>query len=97
MTLSAETLPTTLVPQVDEKGRPTISDAIRASVREAFAAVPAGKKSALLVISDEHGTRGMLAWKIDEHWTVAGGGGVEWPMKKPTGFVAVQGAWGDDD
>ena len=77
----------------DEFGRPLLSDAIKQSVADAFKAVPDDKRGALLVIADEHGTRGVLAAKINDHWKVAASGGFEWGEKKPSGYVAIEGSW----
>lgn len=59
---------------------------------ESFAAVPDGKRGALVVIADEHGSRALLAAKLGDHWKVAAGGGADW-AGPVTGTVAVVGSW----
>lgn len=72
--------------------RTPIADAVKASIADAFKAVPAGKRGALLVIADEHGARAMVAAKLGEHWKVAAEGGKPW-AGPVTGTVSVIGAW----
>lgn len=69
-----------------------ISDAVKASINDAFKTVPEGKRGALLVVADEHGARAMLAARMGEHWKVAAGAGKQWngPV---SGTVAVIGSW----
>lgn len=77
--------------------RTPISDAVKQSITEAFRAVPAGKRGALLVIADvdDRGAvtaRAMVAAKLGEHWKVAAGTAVEWDGPV-TGTVAIQRVW----
>ncbi len=75
----------------DELGRPTVAPSIKDAIDKAFTGVQG--RGALLVIADEHGTRGQLAAKYGDHWRVAGGAGIDWADKKPSGYVAVQRVW----
>jgi hypothetical protein len=83
---------------VDHLGRPVIDDATKQLVREAFSIVPPDKNGALLVIA-EHGAdgevhaRAHLAFKIDDHWKVAGGLGWRLGEKRPAGWVGVEATW----
>lgn len=79
----------------DALDRPVISDSIKSKIAMAFQDIPKGKKAALLVIADEHGTRGVVAAKIGHSgdWKVAAGGGIDWAEKKPYGYVALAGSW----
>lgn len=69
-----------------------IADAVRVSIRDAFTAVPKGKRGALLVIADEHGARATVAANIGGSWRVAAGAAKPWngPV---TGTVAIIGSW----
>lgn len=78
---------------LDALGRPVISDAVKEEIKKAFAAVPEDKRGAVLVVADEHGTRGMLAWKLGGKWKVAAGAGYDWKGKQPTASVSVAGTW----
>lgn len=75
----------------DDLGRPSIAPSIKDAIDHAFTGVQG--RGALLVIADEHGTRGQLAAKLNGTWKVAGGGGIEWADKKPIGFVAIEAIW----
>lgn len=79
------------MPDLDPLGRPPIASAIKAAIDQAFIGVDG--RGALLIIADDQGTRAHLAAKFGEHWKVAGGGGVAWADKKPTGFVAIEATW----
>lgn len=70
-----------------------LADALRQQIGDALNAIPDGKRGALLIVADEHGTKAHLAARLGEHWTVAGGGGWEWSSKKPSGFVGVEASW----
>jgi len=72
--------------------RQPISDAVRASINDAFRAVPDGKRGALLVIADENGARAMVAAKLGSRWKVAFEAAKSWngPI---TGTVALEGSW----
>ena len=76
----------------DSLGRAPIDHPIKQAISEAFKVVPPGKRGAMLVVSDESGTRMHLAAKLGDNWKVAGGGGVTWDLK-PAGFVAVEASW----
>jgi hypothetical protein len=69
-----------------------ISDAVKASINDAFRAVPDGKRGALLILADEHGARAMLAANLNGNWKVAVEGSKPWhgPV---TGTVAIVGSW----
>jgi hypothetical protein len=70
--------------------RTPISDAVKASITDAFKVVPSDKRGALLLIGDEHGARLMTAAKFGDHWKV--GGGVAYDGKV-SATVAIVGAW----
>lgn len=76
----------------DALGRTPISDAVKASIDAAFRAVPDGKRGALLMVADEHGTRVHVAAKLGKDWKVAAGAGWTWDGQV-TGSVAVVGVW----
>ena len=80
---------------LDDKGRYPISEGMKRRIEQEFAIVPDGKRGALLVIADQHGTRGMFAAKLDGkgRWKVVAGGGFTWTENKPEGFVGVMGSW----
>lgn len=79
------------MPDIDELGRPAITPDLKAAIDHAFDGVQG--RGALLVIADEHGTRAQLAGKLNDHWKVAGGGGMTWSEKKPYGFVGIEATW----
>jgi len=72
--------------------RPSISDQVKLQIAQSLAAVPAGKKGALLVLADEHGARAMLAARLNDSWKVAMSAGSAW-TGHVTGTVAVEGSW----
>lgn len=72
--------------------RTPIADAAKASITEAFRAVPEGRRGALLVIADEHGARVMVAAKFGSRWLVAAEGAKPW-AGPVTGLISVQGSW----
>ncbi len=76
----------------DAYGRTPITDSVKQAIADAFAAVPAGKRGALLILVDEQGARAMLAARLGQHWKVAAGGGATWrgPI---TGQVAIEASW----
>lgn len=84
-------------PQPDALGRPVIAEGMKRQIEDAFRIVPAGKRSAVLVIHDfeTRQTRGHFAARLGEKgdWKVAGGPGWDWVGKKPTGWVGVMGSW----
>lgn len=69
-----------------------ISDAVKASVKDAFKSIPEGKRGALLVIADESGARATVAARVGEHWKVAAGAAKPWDGPV-SGTVAVIGSW----
>jgi hypothetical protein len=69
-----------------------IADAVKASINDAFRAVPDGKRGALLVIADEHGARAMVAARIGDNWKVAAEAAKPW-NEPVTGTVAIVGSW----
>lgn len=72
--------------------RKPITDAVKASITEAFRAVPASSRSALLVLADSDGARVMVAARFGSHWKVAAETAKPWDGPV-TGMVAVQGSW----
>ena len=79
---------------IDTLGRTTISDAVKRQVADTFAAVPEGKRGALLVRADLDGNAvAQLAARFGDTWKVAAGGGVNLRERRPTGYVAVEAAW----
>lgn len=78
----------------DLRPRTPISDAIKASVADAFRAVPAGKSGALLAMADEAGARLHVAFRLPgtDDWKVGAVVGKPW-TDKPYGYVSVVGYW----
>jgi len=75
-------------------GRPSITEFDKNAIRDAFAVVPDGKKSALLVIYDIEAKQGRLhyAWKVNDVWKV--GAQVGWSLhEKPKGFIGIEASW----
>lgn len=70
----------------------SLSDAALKELNSQLAAIPSGKRGALLAIADQNGVRAQLAAKINDNWELAGEVGREWtgPI---TGQVMVQGSW----
>ena len=66
--------------------------AVHESLGDAFAAIPEGKRGALLVIADQDGARAMLAAKIGANWQLAAGAGSAW-TGKVEGQIAIAGSW----
>lgn len=69
-----------------------LSDAVKQSIADAFAAVPDGKRGALLVLADEHGAKAMVAAKLGGSWKVAAGTAVDW-TGHVSGQVSILGSW----
>jgi hypothetical protein len=78
------------VPPFDDLHRPSISEAMRAKVRDEFAAIPEYKRGAVLVIADETGVRGHVAARLDSGWKVAAGGGFNYGERRPSGYLAIE-------
>jgi hypothetical protein len=78
---------------LDARGRPEISNWMKAKIERELAAIPDGKRGALVVIGDEQGARAHLAARIGDRWKVAAGAGVDWMNRKPRGEIAVEYAW----
>jgi hypothetical protein len=76
----------------DLQPRTPISDAIKASVADAFRAVPDGKSGALLAIADENGARLHVAFKVGESWKVGAAVGRPW-RGGVEGSISVVGYW----
>jgi hypothetical protein len=72
--------------------RPPISEQARQLVAQAFRAVPADKRGALLVIADEQGARAHLAARLGDTWKVAFTGGRAWSGDVQA-QVAIVGTW----
>lgn len=69
-----------------------ITDAVKASINDAFKAVPDDKRGALLLLADENGARVTVAAKLGDHWKVAGGLGTPWHGKAEWG-ASIMGSW----
>lgn len=69
-----------------------IGDAVKRSIAAAFAAVPDGKRGALLVIADQHGARAMVAARLGDSWKVAAGTSKPW-RGPVTAEVTIEGSW----
>lgn len=69
-----------------------IADAVRSSIRDAFAAVPKGKRGALLVIADSNGARATVAANLNGSWKVAAAASRPW-SGPVTATVAIIGVW----
>jgi hypothetical protein len=91
---------------VDALGRPELGAGLRAQVDAALAAIPDGRRAALVVIGRATDTGGSatahLAARFGDHWKVAAGGGVTVDAHAHAGggrlvgyggFVAVAGSW----
>jgi hypothetical protein len=78
---------------VDDFGRPVQIPAVRAQIAEALAAIPEGKRGALLILADASATRMHLAAKLGPHWKVAAGGGWNYRESKSSGYVGIEGSW----
>jgi hypothetical protein len=72
--------------------RPSISDAMKQKITDAFAIVPEGKTGALVAIVDEHGARLHVAHKINDHWKVGAAVGRPW-SGGVEGYVGIEGSW----
>ena len=82
------------VTSLDLVDRPPVSENGKSMIRDALAAIPKDKKSALVAIYDIETRNARLhyAWKINDTWKV--GAQVGWTLhEKPTGFVSVEAAW----
>ncbi len=79
----------------DDLGRFPITDAMKSRVSAALLMIPDGKRGAILVIADEHGTRGQVAAKLGDGggWKIAAGAGFVFGESKPYGYVAIAGTW----
>ncbi len=65
---------------------------IKAAIAQHLASIPEGKRGALLVIADTHGTRAHVAANLNNTWLVAFEAGKPW--KGPvTGEVMLVGSW----
>lgn len=71
-----------------------IADAVRETLTAAMQSVPEGKRGALLIRADADGNAvAHLAWKANDVWTVAAGGGINIHERRPYGYVAVEASW----
>ena len=80
--------------QLDALGRPVVADDTLAKIREAFQAVPEGKRGALLLIGDTQTKKvraHFAARTTDGNFKVAAGGGFDFTNHTP--FVEVAVAW----
>lgn len=78
----------------DTISRPPITNLIRDRIRDEFAMVPEGKRSALIGIWDAQAEQARLhlAWKINSTWKV--GAQVGWTKNhKPDGYVGIEAVW----
>ena len=83
-------------PVTDDMGRTPISAGMKQMIADAFAAVPEGKRGAVLVIVDRETqtARAHLAAKLGERWKVAAGSSFPWAEPRKTqGWVGVEIAW----
>lgn len=65
---------------------------VHGSLDEAFQAIPANHRGALLVIADQDGARAMVAAKLGANWSVAAGASKPW-HGKIEGQVSLLGSW----
>ncbi len=72
--------------------RKSIDAQTKKLIADELAAIPEGKRGALLVIADETGAQVHVAARIGDHWKVAAAGGRRWDGAVE-GKVAVIGAW----
>ena len=82
-------------PPTDALGRQPIADGMKRKIDEAFRAIPPHKRGALIIIADTETktARAHLAAKVGDHWKIAGGAGWVIPEKRPSGWIAIEGAW----
>lgn len=77
----------------DPFGRPFASDETKTLIADALAAIPQGKRGALLVRADSQGFAiAQVAARLGDSWKVAAGAGA-WIGKRPSGYVAVEASW----
>lgn len=78
----------------DAFGRPHITEPIKAAIRDAFAVVPEGKRSAVIAIYDLTSREGRLhvAWKVNDTWKVGAVVGIP-HGQRPTGWVGIEASW----
>ena len=81
--------------RVDDLGRPSIAEQMKARINAEFATVEPGKRAALVLLVDESGVARMhVAAKFGENWKVAAGGGVRVKdPRRPLGYFGVVGSW----
>lgn len=83
-----------LLPPLDDKGRPVISEADKARVSALWTTIPEGKKGALLVIADLDGSARMqVASRLGGSWKVGAGVGWKLDEKRPSGYIGIEGSW----
>ncbi len=74
--------------------RPPLAEQGRAMLRDAFAALPAHKRGALVLIGDEQGMRVATAARLGDSWKVAGEVKFVPGVRGTVGYqVVVMGAW----
>lgn len=63
-------------------------------IADALAAIPTGKRGALLVRADPNGNAvATFAARYGDHWKLAVGADYHIGDKRPSGYVAVEGSW----
>ena len=85
-------MPTT-TETVDALGRTPLSAGMKALIAAEFAAIPAGKRGAVIFVGTEDGAQAHFAARIDGRWKVAGGLGWRVSEKRPSGHVSVELCW----
>jgi hypothetical protein len=68
-----------------------LAKSIHASLDDATAAIPAGKKSAVLIDATNERVRMLLALKAGDNWTIAGE--MAYDGDRVLGKVSVAGSW----
>lgn len=68
-----------------------LAKSVHDTLDEATAAIPPGRKSAVLIDATQERVRLLLAIKAGDNWTIAGG--ADYDGNHVTGRVAVAGSW----
>jgi len=75
---------------LDAYGRTPISDGMKAQIALELAAIPKGKRGAVVFVGTEDGAQAHFAARIGDRWKVAAGGGWRVNEKRPSGHVSVE-------
>jgi len=75
---------------LDALGRTPIADGLKQQIAAELAAIPEGKRGAVVFLGTGDGARMYLAAKIEDRWKVAGGIGWMVGDKRPCGHVSVE-------